>query len=647
MIAGVRMPAAQWADLYAEKLEWAYRAYRRFTSELSEDVRAHLMDGTGEQDPYVVVFGKTQVGKTTLLLELMGLDTAAQARVGNVLRGGREFGKSATATTMEYRRSPDLDWHLDDGTGPRRIPTDDTMRVALGELRQQMSERRLHAEKPVVVSIPADCFSRSTEGIGTRMLDLPGDNPADEVEREHVARMAQRYVPHADLILLVGRGDDLSFLDPKALTLPSIEDWQYVPNRFRIITTYSFTPSTVQEFARMHPGELNAEMFRERLLKQIRTFELPLSEDAALTKRFFPLEFGQSWQAMLQNDNTFAQRVGPVVDAMKAALHADIRSSATEASRFRNALDVHVVTRRKRAARITQDEARIADLAEQIGRAKATARRALKSECQLVLQYEAAQALLAMRDAVEQELTASINFDAAEQVAKVEDLRTNTSDFFLTINDVTAWLRQRFLDTAPSGSVSGKFFGGSTPNLMAHTDKVKRIAEEEFAALSGRMRGYSLDEYYPTWSNCYSDDKSRLRADIRDAAAKTAKLAQTVWREHVAKRVSELEAEATAAESEHASMSIIAAEQQAVREKLLAQCDEVKAEMKHALARLDSDAELAARFGIMLDEEYLAELLRRRQRVATAHQPVEALLTLLSVASLGEERNKIKPSDHK
>ncbi|PYD88298.1 hypothetical protein DNF23_33920 [Pseudomonas syringae pv. pisi] len=647
MIAGVRMPAAQWADLYAEKLEWAYRAYRRFIAELSDDVRAHLMDGTDEQDPYVVVFGKTQVGKTTLLLELMGLDTAAQARVGDVLRGGREFGKSATATTMEYRRSPDLDWHLDDGAGPRRIPTDDAMRVALGELRQQMSERRLHAEKPVVVSIPADCFSHSTEGIGTRMLDLPGDNPADEVEREHVARMALRYVPHADLILLVGRGDDLSFLDPKALTLPSIEDWQYVPNRFRIITTYSFTPSTVQEFARMHPGELNAEMFRERLLKQIRTFELPLSEDAALTKRFFPLEFGQSWQAMLQSDIMFAQRVGPVVDAMKAALHVDIRNSATEASRFRNALDVHVVTRRKRAARITQDETRLAELAGQISRAEATEQRALDSERQAARRYEAVQALLARRDAVEKELGASIDFDATEHIDKVDGLATNTSAFFLRINDVTAWLRQRFLDTSPAGSVSKKFFGTSKPNLMGNADKVKRIAEEEFAALSGRMRGYSLDEYYPTWSNCFSDDKSLLRADIRDAAAKTAELAHSLWRKHIAKRVSELEAEAAAAESERTGMAIIAAEQQAEKEKLLAQCDEVKAEMKHALARLDSDAELAARFGTMLDEEYLAELLRRRQRVATADQPVEALLTLLSVAGIGEERNKIKPPDHK
>ena len=647
MIAASRAPELQWANLQNEKLEWAYRAYRRFIAELSDDVRAHLMDGTDDQEPYVVVFGKTQVGKTTLLLELMGLDTVAQARVGDVLRGGREFGKSATATTMEYRRSPDLDWHLDDGTGPRRIASDDDMRAALGELRQQMSERRLHVEMPVMVSIPADCFAQNTEGIGTRMLDLPGDNPADEVEREHVARMAQRYVPHSDLILLVGRGDDLSFLDPEALTLPSIEDWQFVPNRFRIITTYSFTPSTVQEFARTHAGELRADLFRERLLEQIQTFALPLSPDAARTERFFPLELGQSWQTMLQNDRAFAQRVGPVVDAMKAALHADIRASATEASRFRNALDVHVVTQRKRVARVAQGKAALAELAEQITRVAATEQRALKRQQHATHQYEAIQTVLAQRDAVEKELIASLNFDAAENIAGVDSLRTNTSAFFVKMNNVTAWLRQRFLDTSPSGSASKKFFGNSKPNLMRHTDKVKDLADEEFAALSARMRGYSLDEYYPTWSNSFSEDKSRLRMDIRDAAAKIEKLAQTVWRKHVAERVGELEAEAAAVDGERIGMGQIVADQQTERKKLLAQCEEVEAEMNHAVARLDSDEGMAARFGTMLDEEYLAELLQRRKQLAMADGPVDALLTLLSFDGLGEERKKIKPPDQK
>jgi len=645
MTVSALMPKARWAELRSGKLEWAYRAYRRFIEELSEDVRAHLTAAPDDQEPYVVVFGKTQVGKTTLLLELMGLGPDAQARVGQVLRGGREFGKSATATTMEYRRSPDRDWHLDDGTGTRRIASDEGMCEALGALRQRMSERRLHVEKPVVVSIPDDCFAPDSEGgIGTRMLDLPGDNPADEVEREHVERMAQRYVPHADLILLVGRGDDLSFLNPEALTLPSIEDWQYVPKRFRIITTYSFTPHTVQHFARNHEGELDAEDFRARLLEQIRTFGLPLSPEAACTERYFPLEFGQSWQTMLREDTAFAGRVEPVVKELKERLNADIQASATEAARFRNALDVHVVTRRKRTARIEQGQAALAELAERIGQAEATAQQALDGERQSACQAETVRALLSRRAAVEKELAGTLAFDAAEHIAKVDNLGTNTKQLFGRINDVTSWLRQRFLDTAPSGTDVRKFFGNSRPNLTANVDKVKRIADDEFATLIGRMEGYSLDEYYPKWSNSFSEDTSRLKLDIRDATAKTAELSQTLWRKHLAKRVAELEAEAAAAESERIGLKQIAAQQQTVRDALIARSDEVKADMDRALARLDSDEGTAARFSTMLDEEYLSELRQKHAQVAMAKQPIDALLTLLSVADLGEERRKIKLS---
>jgi hypothetical protein len=641
MMEHLPTPAAHWAALRSEKLEWAYRAYRRFIAELSDDVSRHLKDGESARAPYVVVFGMTQVGKTTLLLELMGLGIEAQARVGKVLRGGRETGKSATATTMEYRRSPDRDWRFDDGTGIRRIAGDGEMCVALGELRQRMSERRLLAEAPVVVSIPEDCFEPGSDGLATRMLDLPGDNPADEVERKHVEQMAARYVPHADLILLVGRGDHLSFLNPEVLTLPSIEDWQYVPNRFRVITTYSYTPETVQKFARDHDGELRAEHFRARLLEQIATFGLTLSPDAARPERYFPLEIGQSWKAMLDEDSEIAQRVAPIVKELKARLHEDIRNSATEAARFRNALDVHVVTRRKREARIKEGKTARAALRAAIKPAETTAEQALNGKQEAARRAQAAKALLAKRAAVEKELADALVFDATEHVEGVDSARTNTSALFSRINDASAWLRQRFLDASPSGSDARKFFGSSRPDLAAQADKVKRIADDEFSTLIARMNGYSLDEYYPTWSNSFSDDKSRLKQDIQDAAEKTAALSRNLWRKHVAKRVAELEAEATAADSEAASLEQIARQQQRKCDKLRSQSAKVREDLSHALARLKGDKETAARFGTMLDEEYLAELRQRRVRLAAAKQPADALLTLLSVADLGEERKKI------
>lgn len=103
----------------------------------------------------------------------------------------------------------------------------------------------------------------------------------------------------------------------------------------------------------------------------------------------------------------------------------------------------------------------------------------------------------------------------------------------------------------------------------------------------------------------------------------------------------ELEAEATASDSDAASLEQIAKQQQRECDKFRSQSDKVRDDLARALARLNDDEETAARFGTMLDEEYLAELRQRRVRLAAVKQPADALLTLLSVAAPGEERKKI------
>lgn len=641
MTAQIMAPSAHWAALRSSKLDWAYRAYRRFIAELSPDVRAHLID-TSDQEPYIVVFGMTQVGKTTLLLELMGLGLDGQVRVGRILRGGRESGKSATATTMEYRRSQDNDWRFDDGSGIRRIANDDKMAEVLAELRQRMSEQRLYLDQPVVVSIPSDCFGAGFESLRTRMLDLPGDNPADEIERAHVEKMAERYVPHADLILLVGRGDDLSFLNPAALKLPSIEDWQYVPQRFRIVTTYAFTPQSVQQFVHTFEGELGAEHFRERLLQQIDTFKLKLAPEAAKTARFFPLEIGDSWQTLLREDTPFKRCVEPIIMGLKEALHSDIRSSATEGARFRNAMDVHIVTQRKREARRAAGIEALIKLADRIGYVDESLQRARDGSDRAKSQLETANAMLSRRAAVETVLAASFVFDPTEYIEKVDILDTNTSALFSLTKQVSAWLRTCYLNKAPASRELEKFLGMSHPNLTAKIPEMTRIATDEFSALKRRMEGYKTNEYYPKLSEAFSKDKNWLREDINEAAIKTGQFAHSLWNEQLIKRITEIEAEVAIARSTCIDMEQVIAHHDAQRDALAVRWEEMRGAMDQEIARFDRDEATAARFGAMLDEEYLAELRQKHAHVAMASQPVDAMLTLLSVNDIGNERRKIK-----
>jgi len=210
-----------WHGLHKKQSDWAFRAYSRLIMTLSEDVQEKLSLKDEAAQPYIVIFGKTQVGKTTLLLDLMGIDPVQMRIISEVMRGGREHGKSATATAMEYCRSTNERWGLTFQAKTCWLESDQAMTQALGQIRKLMEEGNLIVETPCVVHIPKRFFSKeNTNAPKVRILDLPGDNPANEQEQKHVNHMAKTYLPFADLVLLVGRGDDLGFLKPEVITLP-------------------------------------------------------------------------------------------------------------------------------------------------------------------------------------------------------------------------------------------------------------------------------------------------------------------------------------------------------------------------------------------------------------------------------------------
>lgn len=642
-------PLAMWAQHREQKLEWAFRAYRRFVEGLSAETREHLAQGDGDHEPYVVVYGETQVGKTTLLLELMGVLPEHMSRVSEVLRGHQGQGKSATATAMEYRRSPDTGWQLNTGSGIRRFGCDADMTSALAEVRQAMSSCRLDSDLPVVGWIPCDRFKASPEpALGARMLDLPGDNPVDDIERKHVQRMAARYVPHADLILLVGLGDGLSFLNPKKLKLPSIEDWQFVPNRFRIVTTHSFTSGSVQQFARDHDGELTPELFRQRLLDQICTFKedgFKLSPEAARPEYFFPLEFGDTWAKLAQAQPSLFSRLTPVVDDLKRQLHADIHASATEGARFRNALDVHVVARRRKEVCLELGRKRLADVDEKLSRMKndlCQTRSVLKSA---ESKAKSAQALAdSMTDATWratlEKMAAAL--DIALQVEKVANLGTNTDHLFVCINEFTSWLTSRFLGLRPvTDEQSTKFWGSVQPDLGLHRSEVVKRIKAVFSGLCSRMEEYWHKEYYPSVSSTFSDDKSRLRCDMYDAANEVGEIAVRLWTTLGQQRSDELLTLAKDAEAHCRSLQEVVEYQTREHSRLLGERATTEGDIDASMRKLESDEGGSARFRAMLDDEYLNELKRLKAHVMTTSSSVDAFMGLLAAATLGDERQKI------
>ena len=59
-----------------------------------------------------ILYGKSQVGKTTLILALMGIKSDSFKKVEDILRAGREKGKSSTSIAIKYGYSNDSFWYI-------------------------------------------------------------------------------------------------------------------------------------------------------------------------------------------------------------------------------------------------------------------------------------------------------------------------------------------------------------------------------------------------------------------------------------------------------------------------------------------------------------------------------------------------------
>ena len=645
-----------WHELHKRQSDWAFRAYGRLIQTLSEDVQEKLSLKDEAAQPYVVIFGKTQVGKTTLLLDLMGIAAEQMPIISEVMRGGREQGKSATATTMEYRASLGEYWGLTipGESAPRLLYSDQEMKRALGHLREVMESGQLVAESPCVVHIPKRFFdTANSRATNVRILDLPGDNPANEQEQKHVNQMAKTYLPFADLILLVGRGDDLGFLKPEVITLPGIEDWQAMPHRFRIVTAYSYTAQSVKDILR-NDDAADESILRRRLIQEIERFGAlnVAARDEAL---YFPLEFGNSWTGVQATEPELHQKMSPIIARLRAELLNQITKATTPMGRLRSTLNTHHSVKYIQKKKTEVIETQIQELAskgikiahelaiwdksvEQAG-AKLS-----KIEAVLDSQDLRANQLLIKRAASRPIYTSALKFPPeprgpADNVATLKKLVGEYYEILPTLQlEISS---PNNSDVSDISDLSRPYWVQIRKRLgVAESRFVRDLLDDEFGSIRSTLSGYLMDPY--VISKNYQKD---LR--LVHAAGKAAQ-------------------EALAAHWMNAWLSALGIvhdgylqDQRAIQNELAVQTDErdksrqqririeeelctLHVQLEHVEQRAAEDLARCERFEHLLDEEYLSELSERMATAQdTTNNDCDALMQLLSCVELTHHRQEL------
>ena len=244
-----------WRRLHAETREWAVAANEAWMALLSppEDDRPPR-----SLEANVVLFGPTQVGKTTLLLTLLGVGEGdGFAVVQRVLRGGQEQGRSATATPTRYARSRDDLWRIDRADSAGLSP--EAMQAKLAAVRRQVEAGSWEAVQPLEVFIPACHFAQAEPPVRVAVLDLPGTAAANPRERALVERVARHHLPVASLILLVSTASRLGVFEPEKLgqELEELQGWMRSPLRYRLVITFAFMQASLARWRAGAPSGMS------------------------------------------------------------------------------------------------------------------------------------------------------------------------------------------------------------------------------------------------------------------------------------------------------------------------------------------------------------------------------------------------------
>lgn len=243
----------------------------------------------------VVVYGNSQIGKTSLILNMMGIIPKYQEDVYSVLRANQEYGESSTITAIIYLISPSDSYGMSFSTDENKeiIFFDaEQMIHNLSELRSNF-EKGGDEERILYIFIPRKYFCEDVlENDSFSIMDLPGINSRNELEKDHVDSIVSKYMSMATVKMVVTKGDSIQ--DLSSIEVPEGIDWRAFPNKYFIVVTMAFSQANVKNY---FCGD-RKESFSEYVLKAYSEIpEIVQSNEL----EWYPIDIGESYRNLLNS----------------------------------------------------------------------------------------------------------------------------------------------------------------------------------------------------------------------------------------------------------------------------------------------------------------------------------------------------------
>lgn len=629
------MPNATiWFERYQQRYRWAVRAYDHFVQDLAPELVDTLQRN---EQVTVAVYGATQVGKTTLILDLLGLSTLTTAEEGNVLRGGQQLGKSATAMPIRYGRSQDDSWYIA-GEGPLSA---DTAREKLGAFRRQVESGGICDAEVLDIRIPRRLFPQcddSSAGIELNIIDIPGINSHSSAEQTLVTKLADRYVVVADLVLLVGKADSLGFLNESDLKIQALADWAAQPTRFRIVLTHGFSPkSLINQFKGQ---DLTVDQVRDMHIGQMRTHDYDFPPE--FRSNLFVLELGDSVGELERTNPEYCQRIVQVTKSFRDELLGSIEKAAGPYARLHGAFQLdRVINARVERLRkaLKKQDAKFDEQRQQLMYELADFRPDLlgasdESICRAIEELQGAQ--VELRQKLD-ELSASMK--------KLEDF--NCAGLFSAelsggAVEKVSWLQEqlgnceRVQRKACSQVASRLVDAGVLPEWFKDYVPTIDYQRKCLMEIDSHLDSYALDGYWWSSSN-FNEDRNNLQKALRLNARDHGERIKSATNRALQERKRALQADGKSLQSRCTVLQSYLERLQELEREHRCICakhvDDLK-EMEGALG-------MASRFEARLNTAFMDELLKAQEDVQSHPIPAQRFYGLLHTRLLLSEIDRM------
>ena len=290
-----------WVDLSRERYLWAEESFVAFLKKFDEQRLIQATDNASRQIS-VILYGPAQVGKTSLILTLLGIRDDCFTELNTLLRGEQDLGTMSTARTYRYRMSKNDFWYFSHRENGTAWFNDEEAKAIFAGFRQEV-EQGVREFDSVDVFLPRRFFDLQQQSSAQLLIrDLPGTHSTNANEQYYVNMLASRYLASADVVLLTGKADALAFLKPEELDNDLLKDWHWQRHRYKIVLTRAYSDATLQRLIKQKLFDKKA--MRTFLLEQINTLELGLPE--SISELIYPVECGHTWLAINAGDDEFA-----------------------------------------------------------------------------------------------------------------------------------------------------------------------------------------------------------------------------------------------------------------------------------------------------------------------------------------------------